>query len=134
MIGKPAQKCITSLIHCKSSFHRQHAIHIAAITECKERITDLLLYVIQRIRRVDGEADEDDMGIGVAEGSETIIVFLAGRIPESELDVFAIDFDIGDVVLKDSRDIDLYQSKVSGWRSEYLGVRGWWWIWGRDIG
>lgn len=43
--------------------------------------TNLFLDVIEGIRRVDGEADEDDMGIGVAEGTKTIVVFLTGGIP-----------------------------------------------------
>ena len=39
------------------------------------------------------------MGVGVAEGSEAIVVFLAGSIPQRKLDVLAIDLDIGNIVL-----------------------------------
>lgn len=47
------------------------------------------------------------MRVGVGEGTETVVIFLAGGIPEGELDVLAVDLDIGDVVLEDSGDIDL---------------------------
>jgi hypothetical protein len=47
------------------------------------------------------------MRIGVREWAETVVIFLAGRIPEGELNVFAIDFDVGDVVLEDGGDVDL---------------------------
>jgi hypothetical protein len=41
----------------------------------------LLLNVVERIRRVDSETDEDDVRIGVGERSESVVVFLAGGIP-----------------------------------------------------
>ena len=47
------------------------------------------------------------MGVGVRKGTKAVVVFLASRIPESQLDVLAIDLDIGDVVLKDGGNIDL---------------------------
>lgn len=53
------------------------------------------------------------MRVGVAEGTETVIVFLTCRIPKRQLHVFSIDLDIGDVVFKDGGDVDLYISVVS---------------------
>lgn len=47
------------------------------------------------------------MGVGVRQGAEAVIVFLSSRIPQGQLDSNAIDFDIGDVVLEDSRNVDL---------------------------
>jgi len=41
----------------------------------------LLLYVIEGVWGVNSEANKDDVGVGIAEGSETIIIFLAGGIP-----------------------------------------------------
>ena len=70
--------------------------------------TDLLLYVVERVRGVDGEADEDDVRVWVGERPETVVVFLAGRIPERELDVLAVNLDVGDVVLEDGGDVDLW--------------------------
>lgn len=47
------------------------------------------------------------MRVRVGERSEPIVVFLTRRIPKSELNVLAINLDIGDVVLEDSGDVDL---------------------------
>jgi hypothetical protein len=84
------------------------AAHRAALWE-----THLLLYVVERIGRVDGKADQDNVGVGVGERAETVVILLAGGIPEGELDVLAIDLDIGDVVLEDSGDVDLCGRGVS---------------------
>jgi hypothetical protein len=67
----------------------------------------LLLDVLEGIRGIDRETNEDNVGIRVRERTETVVVFLTGRIPQRELNVFTIDFYIGDVVLENSRDIDL---------------------------
>lgn len=67
----------------------------------------LLLYVVERIRRVDGETDEDDVGVGVGKRSESVVVFLTRRIPQRQLDVLAIHLDICDVVLEDGGHVDL---------------------------
>jgi hypothetical protein len=45
------------------------------------RATDLLLDVVKRIRRIDGEADQDNVRVGVRERAETVVIFLASRIP-----------------------------------------------------
>ena len=74
--------------------------------------THLLLHVVKRIRRVDSETDEDDVGVGVAEGSKPIVVFLTGSIPQGKLYVFPIDLHIGDVVLEHGGDIDLGYGKA----------------------
>lgn len=53
MMGRPWQKCRTSEIHC------------AAVSEAvmlgESRGQYLLLHVVERVGRVDGEADEDDV-------------------------------------------------------------------------
>ena len=41
----------------------------------------LLLHVVQRIWGVDGKTDEDDMRIWIGKRAQTIVVFLACRIP-----------------------------------------------------
>lgn len=41
----------------------------------------LLLYIVQRIWRVDGETNENDMGIWIGQRAQTIVIFLACRIP-----------------------------------------------------
>ena len=72
-----------------------------------EKATDLFLDVIQRVRRVDGETDENNMGVGVAERPQTVIVFLTSSIPQGQLDVLAVNFDICHVVLEDGGNVDL---------------------------
>ena len=66
-----------------------------------------LLYVVEGVWRVDGKAYEDDVGIRITQRAETIVVLLASGIPQSQLDVLAINFDIGNIVLKYRRDVDL---------------------------
>lgn len=44
----------------------------------------LLADVLEGSRRNDGEADEEDVGLGVREGAETIVVLLTGGIEESK--------------------------------------------------
>lgn len=73
----------------------------------------LLLDVVERIGRVDGEADEDNVRVGVGEGTESVVVFLSGGIPKGELDALAIDHDVGNVVLEDGGDVDLWRWRVS---------------------
>jgi hypothetical protein len=73
----------------------------------------LLLNVLERIRRVNSKADQDNMRIRVRERAETIIIFLACRIPQGEFDVLAIDLYIGNVVLENSGDIDLLNNGVN---------------------
>ena len=67
----------------------------------------LLLDVVEGIGGVNSEADEDDVRVGVRQRAQTVVILLAGGIPEGELDVLAVDLDIGDVVLKDGGDVDL---------------------------
>jgi len=70
-------------------------------------VTYLLLDVVERVGGVDGEANQDNVRIGVGKRSETVIIFLTGGIPKSQLDVLAIDLDVGNVVLENSGDVHL---------------------------
>lgn len=45
--------------------------------------------IVEGIRAVDSEADEDEVGLRVGEGTETIVFFLAGGVPQGKLDSFA---------------------------------------------
>jgi hypothetical protein len=67
----------------------------------------LLLNVVKGVRRVNSEADQNDMRVGVRERAKTVVILLASSIPKGQLNVLAIDFDIGDVVLEDGGDVDL---------------------------
>lgn len=50
------------------------------------------------------------MRIGIGQRAETVIIFLAGRIPQGQFNVFPIDLDVGDIVFEDSRDVDLHEN------------------------
>lgn len=67
----------------------------------------LLLDVVQRIGRVNSKADQDDVGVRIGQRTQTVIIFLTSRIPQGQLDMFAINLDIGDIVLENGGDIDL---------------------------
>jgi hypothetical protein len=70
-------------------------------------MTHLLLNVVQRVWRVDSEADEDDMGVRVTEWAESVIIFLTSRIPQGQLDMFTVNVNVGDVVFEYGGNIDL---------------------------
>jgi hypothetical protein len=70
-------------------------------------VSYLLLDVVKRIGRVDGEADQDNVRVGVWERAETVVILLTGGIPEGELHVFTIDLDVGDIILENGGDVDL---------------------------
>jgi hypothetical protein len=65
----------------------------------------LRLDVLEGVRRDDGEGDEEDVGLGVGQRAETIVVFLAGGIPQTEVDGLAIHHHVGRVVIEHSGDV-----------------------------
>ena len=69
--------------------------------------------VFEAVGAVDGEADEDEVGFGVGEGAQAVVFFLAGGVPESELDGFVggcVEF-LGDVVFEDGGDVALWERR-----------------------
>jgi hypothetical protein len=66
-----------------------------------------LLHVVQGVWGVDGKAYEDNVRIRITQRAETVIVLLSSGIPQSQLNMLAINFDIGNIVLKNRRDVDL---------------------------
>jgi hypothetical protein len=71
------------------------------------------LHIVQGIRRVDGEADEDNVRIRVREWSEAVVIFLACSIPQSKFDVLSVHLDIRNVIFEDRWDVDLFVTVVS---------------------
>lgn len=49
-----------------------------------------------------GEADEEDVGVGIGEGAESFILVLASGVPEPEFDEVVLILDSGKVVVEDS--------------------------------
>lgn len=52
------------------------------------------------------------MGVGVRQGAESVVVFLTSSIPKSQFASATVDFDFGDVVLKDGGYINLSSQHV----------------------
>jgi len=75
------------------------------------------LHVLKRGGRDDGEAGEEDVGLGVREGTKTVVILLASGIPKTEVDGLAVDHDVGAVVVKDGGDV-LSRESVGGVRDE----------------
>ena len=50
------------------------------------------------------------MGVWVTERAKAVVVFLASRIPQRELNVFSVNLYICNVVLKDGGDINLVEN------------------------
>ena len=64
MMGRPAQKCMTSEIHYKG---RSTAAQTSEQHGSDEgRCAHLLLHVVQRVGRVDRETDEDNLDMDVS--------------------------------------------------------------------
>ena len=53
-----------------------------------------------RARTDEGKADEKHVGLGVGEGSQTIVIILTGRIPETQVDGLSIDHHISRIIIK----------------------------------
>ena len=87
----------------------------------------LLLHVVEGVWRVDGKAYEDNVRTRITQRAETIITLLADTIPQSQLDVLAIHFDIiGNISIRHRRDIDLSISVrlCSGQNTRERGPQG----------
>ncbi len=72
-------------------------------------LTDLVHDVLERVRAVDGETNEDQISLRVRERSQAVVFLLASRVPEGEFDDLTVRrvYGVGDVVLKDCRDVFL---------------------------
>jgi hypothetical protein len=75
--------------------------------ERKEEETHLVLNVREDIGVGNGKADEDGMRVGVAQGTQTVVVFLTWRLEKLQLQLLSIDLDIG-VVSSHHRVLRLY--------------------------
>ena len=88
--------------------------------------THLLGDVFKGVWAVDREADEQNVGVGVGEGAETVVILLAcageragaravqtSCIPQCELDLLSINLNIRDVILKHCGDINLAPPSAS---------------------
>ncbi len=65
--------------------------------------------VLKRIGAINGKTNKNNVGFGVGERAQPVVLFLPGRIPESKLDHLACGWmwSVGDVILKDGRHVFL---------------------------
>jgi len=59
--------------------------------------------VIKRRWADDREADEEDVGLGVGEWSQSVVIFLSCCIPQSQADGLSINHHTGGVVVENCR-------------------------------
>lgn len=88
-------------------------IYLDDETRKEVEVTYLLLYVVQRVGRVDSEANEDNMRVRVTQRTKSVIIFLTSRIPQGQFDVFAVNINVGDVVFEHGGNIDLSMALVN---------------------
>lgn len=62
-------------------------------------------HIFERCRIHQRETYEEDVGLGIRQRTQPVIVLLASRIPKSQVYRLAIDHNIGRVVVKDGRDV-----------------------------
>jgi hypothetical protein len=62
-------------------------------------------HVLKRRRRDDGEADEEDVGLRVRERAQAVVVLLASRVPQAQVDRLAVDHHVCRIVVEHSRNV-----------------------------
>lgn len=62
--------------------------------------THLGFDVVEGGRADDGEANEENVGLRIGQWSETVVILLSGRIPQTQADRSTIDHNTGGVVVK----------------------------------
>ncbi|RUS12828.1 hypothetical protein BC937DRAFT_86908 [Endogone sp. FLAS-F59071] len=73
-----------------------------------KRNTYPILYVRERCWLVDSKAYQDDVGLGVGQWPKSVVVLLAGCVPQGQLDCFTVvELDHRNVVFKDGWNIFL---------------------------
>ena len=60
----------------------------------------------------DGKADEENICVGVTQRTQTVVLFLSGRVPQAELDGLLARRKVHDVVVKHRRDVILGEAVV----------------------
>lgn len=63
----------------------------------------LLSNIRERVRVYNTEAHQENVSLGVGEGPQSIVVFLTGSIPQTQVDGSTVDHDVGAVVVEHSR-------------------------------
>lgn len=86
--------------------------HRNTLAEMQHLGDPLLQDVVQGVWGVDGETDQDHVGVWVRQWSQSVVIFLTGSIPKGQLDFSSVDLDVGDVVLKDGGDVHFWEGAL----------------------
>jgi len=81
----------------------EHGLGLGAVV--RDLGIPLGLDVVERRRSDDREAQEEDIGLGVRESTQTRVLLLTGRIPERKVDELVVDLDTGRKVVEHSRHV-----------------------------
>lgn len=65
----------------------------------------LSLDVVETRRRNNAEANEENVGLRVAERTQAVVIFLTSSVPQSQADGLVVDHDARRVVVEDGRDV-----------------------------
>lgn len=95
-LGIPLVKVSIAMHDCTRRLPRPRAEE--GKSENKE--TDLGLDVVERRRADDGKADQENIGLGVGERSQPVVILLPSSIPKTQADRLAIDHNTSGVVVE----------------------------------
>lgn len=117
-MGTPGAWCSISGYHCKKSIGQYDELDTSkrhcwqasgelrlAFLIIFSKISYLGLYVVETRRRDNAEANEEHVGLRVAEWAQAVVVLLTGCVPESQADGLVVDHDARRVVVEDGRDV-----------------------------
>lgn len=79
MIGTLGAWCSISGNHCGALVQ----IDLGHVVDRISGRKHLSLDVVERGRADDGEADKEDVGLGVRQGAKSVVIFLSSSIPKS---------------------------------------------------
>lgn len=84
--------------------------------------------VIKRRRADDGEADKEDIGLRIGQRSETVVILLAGGIPQTQANRSTIHHHTRGVVIEAGKSVNMASDKRGGQREKGSGAgyeHGW---------
>lgn len=91
----------------------------------KGKKINLILHIRETSGEVDGEDDENDIALRVAEGPQAVVLLLARRVPQGKLNFFALELYLCHVVFEYGRDVCLNEgvNKMYEWENAKNGHR-----------
>lgn len=80
---------------------RVTSMHVRGFERSQMSVSPYLgLNVVERGGADDGEANQEDVGLGVGERSKSIVIFLSSGIPETKTDRLSVDHNACGIVIK----------------------------------